>query len=354
MKTNFFNFWVRNTKTSFLFIALIVFAGLFSLMTIPKESSPDIKFGIISITTAYPGVNPEDIDSLITEKVEREIENLDGIKKITSTSSVGFSNTTVELYNGVNTREVLTDIKDKIDNLDLPEDALDPSVVEVSSNNELMFEVLLYGDAEEYDNFSLMTKAKRIQNKLEGKYGITSIDIGGLDNRNWSNASSSASDYKIKVLLDKQKVELLGLSIHGVASQIQAFNKNTPIGNFRVGDLNYDFRFDGELTNIEELKQVVIRDTGTSKILLSDIATITREYADTKVRRLGFYNETGYNYVSLIFNKKNGANIFSVADEAKAGLEQLLHAEEFQGLGVKYSKDMSELIIEDYKNLGQT
>jgi multidrug efflux pump subunit AcrB len=88
MVHSFFSFWVRNLRVSFLAIFLIVAAGLFSLYTIPKESSPDIEFGIISISTVYPGVNPIDIDAIITDKIESELEGLEGIKKISSSSSV--------------------------------------------------------------------------------------------------------------------------------------------------------------------------------------------------------------------------------------------------------------------------
>ena len=63
---------------------MIIFSGVYSLFAIPKESSPDIEFGIIWITTSYVWVNPSDIDSLITEKIEDEIKDIDGIKKITS------------------------------------------------------------------------------------------------------------------------------------------------------------------------------------------------------------------------------------------------------------------------------
>jgi len=77
MINNFFHFWIKNLRTSFLFLALIIIVGTFSLFSIPKESSPDIKFGIIRISTIYSGVNPEDMDSLITEKIEDEIENIE-------------------------------------------------------------------------------------------------------------------------------------------------------------------------------------------------------------------------------------------------------------------------------------
>ncbi len=103
------------------------------MISIPKESSPDIKFGIIWVTTVYPWVNPWDMDSLITDKLEKEIKNIDWIKKITSTSSVWVSSITIELNNWVDVRNALTDIKDQVDKVDLPADAKQ-KIVDLTTN----------------------------------------------------------------------------------------------------------------------------------------------------------------------------------------------------------------------------
>jgi multidrug efflux pump subunit AcrB len=122
-------------------------------------------------------VNPVDIDSLITDKIEGEIEDIEGISKISSNSSVGSSSVTVELENGVETRDVLTDIKDRIDTLSLPQEADDSIVIEISTQNELLFEALIYGKKEDFSNFALNQKARQIQSDLDGKSGIASIKL---------------------------------------------------------------------------------------------------------------------------------------------------------------------------------
>ena len=356
MKTNsFFHFWLKNLKTSFLLIMLIIIAWAFSLYSIPKESNPDIKFGIINVAVTYPWVNPEDMDSLITEKIEGEIEDLDWIKKISSTSAVWTSLVSIELETDADTRELLTDIKDKVDNLSLPEDASDPTVVEISSNNTLLYEALIYWDAEKFDDFSLMQKSKKIKDILEWKNGISSIDVWWIDNLKWGTSGGDWDDYEIKVLLDKNKVELLGLSIRDISNIIKLNNKDTPIWNYRVGDLSYDFRFEWELSNITELKNLVIRDSGNSQILLKDIWEFKIEYPWDTIKRLGFYNIVGQNYSSLVFNKSSWANVFDASKASKDALEKLLkNNDEFEWLSVEYSKDMSAAIVEDYKILGNT
>ena len=350
----FFTFWIENYKVSFLFLFLILVVGIMAMFSIPKESSPDIKFGIISITTPYIWVNPQDIDSLITEKIEKEIEDIDGINKITSRSSVWISSVTVELENGVSTRDTMTDIKDKIDSITFPTDAEETNVVEISTRNELLFEALLYSKKNNLDNFILTQRAREIQSILEWKNGISSIDLGGAGA--WIDQSASdGGDFEIEVLISKEKLELLDLSIASISNTLRSFNKNTPLGNFTIGDLNYDFRFEWELDSIVDLENVVIKGNGSSSIRLKDVAVIQKKYDDESIKSLWFYQESGYNYVTLSFNKKQGDSIFAVSKSAKWALEEFLsQTPDFQDIEVKYSQDLSEAIIEDYKNLGQT
>ena len=350
----FFWFWVKRYKVSFLVIYLILIAWLFSLFTIPKESSPDIKFGIIAINTVYIWVNPDDMDSLITEKIENEIENIEWIKKITSTSSVGISSTVIELYNNVDVRNTLTDVKDAIDKLELPEGAEEPSVLELSSSNELMFEVLLYWSSEKYSQFDLMQASQVIKSSLEWENSIASIELKWADLKLWLNTKWKW-DYEIKVLLDREKIKLLDLNLVDIWNIIKSYNKNTPIWNYTIWDLNYDFRFDWELSDIEELKSVVIKWKWWSYILLWDISNIKKEYKWKEIKKLGFYNKSWFNYTSLVFNKASWVNVFSVSDIAKKSIENFMKwNSNFRDLKIMYTKDMSELIIEDYDNLSKT
>lgn len=351
----FFGFWVERYRVSFLLIFLIIFSGIYSLFSIPKESSPDIEFWIIGITTSYVWVNPNDIDSLITEKIEDEIKNIDGIKKITSTSSVWISSVNVELHNDANTRDVLTDIKDSVDKIDLPEDAEDPMVIELSSSSELMYEVLMYGKESRYSQFEMNQKAQLLKTQLEWQAGIDSIDIGWADLQWFWGWSGNSNDYEIKVLLDKQKVELLGLSVRQIAQKIEEYNKNTPIGNYKIWDLKYDFRFDGELNDQIDLGNIVLKGENGSFVYLKDVAEITNEYKTDEIKKLGFENNTWYNYVALSFNKAEGSNIFQVSKTSKQALKDYIDGnKDFEWIDVFFTKDLSELIIEDYATLGNT
>ncbi len=350
----FFGFWVRKFRVSYLLIFLIVIAWIFSMLSIPKESSPDIKFGIIWITTIYQWVSPNDMDSLITDKIEKEIKNVNWIKKITSVSWIWISSITVELDNSANIRDTLTDIKDAVDKVDLPNDANDPNIVELSTNSDLMFEVLLYWDATKFSDFDLTSKAQYIKNSLEWQIqGLSSIELWWLNRLTWLWTGNS--DYEINILIDKNKLEQLNLSIAQISNIIRNYNKNTPIGNYVIWDLNYDFRFEWELKNIEELKNIVIRSSWSSNVKLKDISIIETKYKENSIKKLGFQNNTNLNYTSLLFNKNEGKNIFDISWVAKDKLEKFLKNDSnLSWLDIFYVNDLSEIIIDDYENLSKT
>ena len=351
----FWGFWAKKFRVSFLFLFLIILGWLISLYIIPKESSPDIKFGVINITTIYQWVNPEDIDSLITEKIESEIEDIEGIKKITSSSNIWISSISVELFNDTDTKDALADIQDAVDKANLPSDAEDPSVLEISTRNELMFELLLYGPQDKFSYFQLMQKAQKMKMVLEWKWWISDIDLeNGWDSFKFSAGGSIDNDYEIKILLNKEKMEVIWLSIWEVANTIKEFNKNTPIGNYQIGKLKYDFRFEWELENEVELMNLEIRSQNGSNIKLKDIATIEKKYKKDVINNLWFYNHNWLNYITMSFNKAEWDNIFKVSKWAKQAIEKLIKEDEFQWLGYKYSKDMSDIILKDYDNLSQT
>lgn len=72
----FLGFWVRQFRISYLIVITIIIMGTVAAVSIPKESSPSVKLGIISISTVYPGTNPIDMDSLVTDKIYKEVKDI--------------------------------------------------------------------------------------------------------------------------------------------------------------------------------------------------------------------------------------------------------------------------------------
>lgn len=198
------------------------------------------------VTTPYPGGSPKEIDQLITQKLEQKIKNLEGVKKLTSTSRKNVSSIMVELSDDEDTTIMTSKIRDSISPVTLPENAEDPIVTEITNNKNQLFSLLLYAKNPTMDIHYLKTKANLIKHALEGKSEIDTIEIEG------------GGSYDIEILLDKTKLEHLGLTLNQIAGQLQAFTSNQPLGNHKLGTMNYDFRIAGELHSEGEIRQLPI------------------------------------------------------------------------------------------------
>ncbi len=340
LSQDFFGFWVRRRRITLLFAVVLVALGMYALFTIPKESSPKIEFGIIGINTIYLWASPEDIDQLITAKIEKKILDIKGVSKVESSSSLSVSNITVTLENEADTNQVLTDIKDEIDKTVLPTDVEDPIVTEISTDTKQMFDILVYAPENRISEWELKQKAEKIKALLEGKNKISTIVI------DWS------SDYDIQILVDKSKVESIKLGLASLAQAIRGFVTRVPLGNYTIDETNYDYRITKSVDKEEDLWKIII-PSNAGAIRLADIATIQKKYKDERVLKMGKYQEKGYKYVRLTFNKKQGANIFTSSEAAKSAIEELMKTEEFSWLQYSYVQDIASFIQDDYKSLAK-
>lgn len=253
---------------TYLVLGLMILIGLSAAITIPKESSPEVQLGVVMVNTVYPGGNPIDIDQLITEKIEKKIKNLDGVKKISSTSMKNISSITVELKDDADATSVSSKIRDAVSQLDFPENVETPNVIEIDMRRNQLFSLLLYAENPAMDKQYLKAKAQLIKSRLEGKAGIDTIEIEG------------GNRYDIKILLNQQKVQQLGLTLPQIAGLLQASTSNQPLGNHQLGTMNYDFRIQGEIASEAELAELpLLLNTGKS-IPLGQIARFERAYPD--------------------------------------------------------------------------
>jgi multidrug efflux pump subunit AcrB len=134
---------------------------------------------------------------------------------------------------------------------------------------------------------------------------------------------------------------------------VRAFNQNIPLGNYVVGELNYDFRIQGELASPFDLLDLPIIGT-PSEVRIQDLAEINYEYDDESMRTFGTYGSNGYYSTTVVFNKQKGADIFSSAENAKQQIDELLATQQFAGIQYSYTNDLSDVIQEDYKVLAKS
>ena len=188
-----------------LLMILLLIGGLCSSLIIKKEVFPDFELDIVSISVAYPGSSPEEVEQGIVLAVEEAVKSIEGIEKISSTASEGNGRVIAELLDSTNPQKVLQEIKQEIDRITtFPEDAEEP-VVSLGSMKRDVLKLSLYGDASE---LVLRELGEQVRDRLLQQEDISQVSILG------------AKDLEIHVEISTDQLRAYGLSMASIAAAI--------------------------------------------------------------------------------------------------------------------------------------
>lgn len=312
LRKSSFNFFVTRPRVVLLLIAGISLWGLWSFGKLPRESNPEVKIPIAVVATAFPGASPSDVEELVTKRIETKIAGLSGIKKITSNSANSLSAITVEYEASEPLDDAIRKLRDAVSEVkvDLPDDAEDPLVKEISFDDQPILTIALSGSE---DGLTLRDLAEDIQDELEKISGVREVKISGGDLR------------EISVAYNPEKLSSLGITPEEANRAIALANRAIPSG-IQDGDrFSYPIRTDARFFTAEELGSIPIRffETGGA-ILLRDIATVEERAAKRTIfSRLSVNGRPPENAITLDIVKRTGGSIINTVDEANAAMERL-------------------------------
>ena len=322
--------------TVMIFTAVLVL-GIYSFMNIPIDLYPEIEPPYISIMTTYAGANAADIETNITKPIEDAMNSVDNLKEVTSVSYDNLSLVTLEFEWGANLDDVLNDVRSVIERVYnyLPDECDRPSIFKFSTS---MMPILFYAvTAEEsYPGLEKILEEKLI-NPLNRIEGIGSISTMGQPNR------------IIYIDVDPKKLDAYALSLEQIGAMIQAENMNMPSGNVKMGKFDYQLRVEGEFSESEELKSLVVGNVAGKPIYLNDIAVVR----DTL--KYGFLDEkiNGKKGMRLFVMKQSGANTVSIAREVRYKMDELVKTLP-PDIKIEPIYDSSEFIKGSINNLTET
>ncbi len=337
----FINFLLKNNRVVILFIISIMSWGIFSFNLIPMESTPEVKipFGVVSVT--MPGAGPSDMEELVVKKIENKVVNLTGVKQVTSTAGTSFAAVSVEFQAQENIKDAIRRLRDAVETVknELPEDANDPVVSEISFSNVPVWTIMLTGP---YDNFTLRRYAEEVEDSLLKLPGTSEVLISGGDIE------------EIRVSYDPQKLELYGVTMDQINAVIRSNNLTLPLGNLEVGNYEYSLRLDGKFKDIKELRELPIATFGESVIRLRDVANVVERAIDRKTKtRFSIEGRNPQNAIQINVVKKTGFSIIDLIDGGKAKVEELKKDSLPEDLEIETTYDESEIIREDFINLSR-
>lgn len=292
---------IRNAASIFVLIIIVAVIGFQSYRSLPREASPDITVPILIVAIPFPGASPQDVESLITYKVENEFQNLKSLKKLESTSSEGIAAITLEFDPDYEISEARTKVREKLDTVapELPDDAEDPVISEINLSEQPM---LLINLSSTLELQRLTEVADDLKEQIEAIPGILEVRrVGGVER-------------EIRVYVNPDKLQYHNLDLNQVTRAISAENTNIPGGTIEMGPTKYLVRVPGEFETPMAINEALVAVSGDQvPIRVKDLGRVVFGFKELSNRsRLD-----GQESVSLSVIKRSGENLLAIRQQVQ-------------------------------------
>ncbi|MEE9553872.1 MAG: efflux RND transporter permease subunit [candidate division Zixibacteria bacterium] len=321
-------FFVERHLLANLLIAIILLLGIASAMRIKRDAWPNVDLDEIVITTRYPGASPEDVELNVTNKLEDELNNVDGLDELTSNSLENISVINIKVDSDESDRDkVKRDIRDAINRVtELPPEVTEaPYVFEVKSEN---FEILWVGIGGDIPYAELRQLAKQFEKKLENVKGVSRVEKTGF------------LDREIKVEVSKEAIEEYQIPLREFVAAIQSRNIRATGGSFESYTSDKNIVTLAQFRDPREVGDVVIRSTFEGPhVTVKDLAAIEDGFEPEKTR----FHMNGESVIAFTIYKKASADIIRVVDAVRELVET--EKEEMpEKVKLMYSSDQSRFV----------
>ncbi len=259
--------FAENRVAANLMMVLVVVAGMLALKDMRKELIPNISLDLVLVTVPYPGAAPEEVERAVCVRVEEKIFDVEGIRKLTSLAHENACVVTAEISPDYEAREVMDDIKSRIDTItNFPKDAEEP-IVQERSIRASVADIVVAGDI---DELSLKRLAEEVRDELTNLPSITQVDL------------INARPYEISIEVSEHNLKQYGLTFDEVAQTINQASLDLPGGLLKTDNGEIFLRTMGQVYWGEQYGQLVLRaNEDGSEILVSDVARVVDGFTES-------------------------------------------------------------------------
>lgn len=296
----------RPVFATMMIIALLVL-GATSYLDLPVELWPEIEFPFVLVQTVYPGASAETIETEVTDKIEESVNQISGIRHITSQSQEGYTITFIEFELEVDGDLASQDVREKVAAIraDLPEDIDEPVVSQFDPGAQAVMSIAIGGRRPAREVTQLVKD--RVKPRLESVTGVGAVQLAGGEER------------EILISLNPELMEGKQVSVEDVRNAVAAANLEIPGGRVDESDREYTVRIKGKIERPSDFGSVVVANRQGRQILLSDVAAVK----DTIEEQRSMATFEQKPAVALEVIKQSGANVVALAEEIKHELKQL-------------------------------
>lgn len=319
---------IRNHVLANALFVLVLALGTAAYVTMPREQDPTINFNWIDITTVFPGASAEDVEKRVTDVVEDAVRKLSDVRFVASTSREGISNVVVrfnEIAPALFDKRV-NDLRREIQNkeVELPQDALDPVIFEVTSANAFPTATIVVS-GRVYDE-NLRRAAHLARDEVEQLRGVDRV------------LTTALPDPEVIVRLDAARIHSLGLSPAAIANAVEAQFRDVAAGSASVGDQRWLVRLIGTSDDLGLLSQVPL-PAPDGEVLLEDVADIERGMDELR---------TGVRYqgrpaAMLAVTKSPGTNNLALVERLEAWAGEYNEAMAHRGVSARLVDDQTQV-----------
>ena len=314
---------LARSRTVVATLLLLLIAGAYAYVTIPKEAEPDVNIPYVYVSLIQQGISPEDAERLLVKPIEQELSSIEGRKEMRSTAFLGGGTVLLEFEAGYDISKALTDVREQVDiaRAELPNDAEEPRVHEV---NLSLFPVLVVTLGGQLPERTLLATARELQDRIEALPNVLEAEIGG------------EREELVELVVDPLALESYGLDAAAILESVRRNNQVVAAGEMDTGRGRFPVKVPGLFENLNDILDMPIKVEGDSVIRFRDVGRLNATFKDPEdIARVN-----GRPALALEISKRTGANIIKTIDQVKALIARE-SARWPEGLEVSYSQDKS-------------
>jgi multidrug efflux pump len=330
---------VNNRTSVYVLSFLILIIGFSAYNSMPKESFPEIEQPTIYVNTIYPGNSPLDMENLVSRPIEKEINTINGVKNLKSTSVQDVSVIIAEFDLDVDPTEALNDVKEAVDRAksELPGDLpREPNVMELDFSEFPVMNINISGD---YTIAQLKKYAEDLEDEIENLPEVSAVDISGLQ------------EDEVEISVDKLKMEALQISFRDIETAVSGENTSMSGGDIQIiegSNINRrSLRIDGEFKSVEDISNIIVKHEFQNIVYLKDIADVHFGPKEST----SFARLDGKPVLTLDVKKKSGENLINASVKIKEIIEKGKKGNFPKDLSIVITNDQSKFTLSMVNNL---
>ena len=315
----------RRVTVTMLVVAAIIF-GYVGFTRLPINLLPDITYPTLTVRTEYAGAAPVEVERLISEPVEGVVGVVPNVVKVSSISRPGVSDVVVEFEWGTNMDFAALDVREKLDLVNLPQDARKPVLLRFDPSLDPILRVGVSGDM---SLMALRLKAEEdIKQELESLDGVAAVKVSG------------GMEEEIHVDILEAKLASLDIPINQVTTRLGQENVNLTGGALKDGEAEYLVRTLNEFKTVDEIQDIVVGERNGAVVTLGDVGIVSRGNKEQDV----ITRINGREAVEIAVYKEGDANVVGVAHRVKEKIDRLQASGEASGARLEVVFDQSKFI----------